>query len=382
MEKKLADPNLRLIVSSSALELGDKIDEHLLDMFHLNKEEYTFKLPIIERFFEDGHMKVELHDTVRGMDVYTLTDVCNYSIEYQMRGFTNHMSPNDWFTQMEDIIGACNNQPKRINTIMPLLYGGRQHRRNLRENLFCGKKLGILDDFYHVSNIITDDAHDKGVEHALRNAEFINLFSSDDLLTAFIESTPEDQLKKFVIVAPDNGAVNRRNIYLNSLNSEYVYMQAGSFVKQRDYNVVEGGKNPIIGHEYCGSDNLDGCTAIITDDMISSGGSMFTCMDELIKRGVKNIYVMVTFALFTQGIEEFRKYYEQGLFSRVFTTNLTYIPEEYKNEPWLTVCNCSEIFADLIYKIHNDEPISPILRKDGECIKLLEKKILKPGDVK
>ena len=43
-------------------------------------------------------------------------------------------------------------------------------------------------------------------------------------------------------VAPDNGANGRRNIYLNSLNSDFVTMEAGSFYKQRDYNnLVDGG---------------------------------------------------------------------------------------------------------------------------------------------
>ena len=59
MERKQIDEQrLRLMVFKSALELGKKVDEHLLEMYHLDPEEYTFILPIRENFFEDGHLNM------------------------------------------------------------------------------------------------------------------------------------------------------------------------------------------------------------------------------------------------------------------------------------------------------------------------------------
>ena len=78
-----------------------------------------------------------------------------------------------------------------------------------------------------------------------------------------------NRLKKLVFVAPDNGAVGRRNVYLNSFNSKFIHREAGGFVKQRDYNVVVDGKNPVISHDYSGTGELEGYTAIVPDDMIS-----------------------------------------------------------------------------------------------------------------
>ena len=108
--------------------------------------------------------------------------------------------------------------------------------------------------------------------------------------------------------------------------------------------------------------------------MIASGGSMFDVIDELKKRKVNKIYIVVTFALFTKGIEEFDKYYKNNMFDGIYTTNLTYIPECYKNNEWLHVCDCSRVLAQIIYNIHNDLSISNILRDKSEPIKLLEKK--------
>lgn len=377
MRKQVEKDNLRLMVFKSADDLGNKIDEHLLEMYNLDKEKYTFITPIKENFFEDGHFKIEINETVRGKDLFLLTDIGNYSLEYKLRGAINHTSPNDLMMELKDGIGACNFHAKNINIIMPLLYAGRQHRRNTRENLMCGMMLHEIDTMSRIKSFITFDAHDQGVEHAIHNMEFDNFFPTNTILENFINDMSMNRLKKIVFVAPDNGATGRRNVYLNSFNSKYIHREAGSFVKQRDYNNLVDGKYPIIGHDYCGNEELDGFTALVSDDMISSGGSMFDVIDELKKRGVKYIYLAVTYALFTKGIDEFQKYYDEGKFDGLYTTNLSYIPEEYKKAKWLHVCDCSKDVAEIIYNIHNDLSISEILRDKSYPVRLLEKKFEK-----
>ena len=377
MKKNVTKDNLRLMVFSSANELGDKVDYHLLKMYNLDPKEYTFKVNINELWFQDGHQKIEINDTVRGTDMFLLSDIGNYSVEYQMHGFTNHASPNDLFCQLKDGIGACNCHTENINIVMPLLYAGRQHRRNTREALACGAALRELDHLKGVKSFVTFDAHDQGVEHSIRNMEFENAFPTNTILTEFINDLPKNRLKKLVFVAPDNGATGRRNVYLNSFNSNYIHREAGSFVKQRDYNNMVDGKYPIISHDYSGNKNLDGYTAIVADDMIASGGSMFDVINELHKYGVEHIYITVTYALFTRGIDKFREAYENKLFDGIYTTNLSYIPEEYKKEKWLHVCDCSKYLAQIIYSIHNDLSISELLNDKSIPVKLLEEKLSK-----
>ena len=372
--QQLEDQKLRLMVFQSAWELGQKVDAHLLDMYGFPKDKYTFMVPLKENFFEDGHLKIEIGETVRGKDMFLLTDIGNYSIEYTMHGFTNHTSPNDLMMQLKDGIGACNSHAKTINIVMPLLYAGRQHRRNTRENLLCGQNLYELDMNRHVKSFITFDAHDPGVEHAVHNIEFDNFFATNVVLEDFIADLSTEQLENLVFVAPDGGAIGRTNVYLNSFNSPYVNRDAGNFYKKRDYNNFVNGKYEIISHEYCGNEELEGKTAIVSDDMISSGGSMFDVIKALKAKGVKHIYLVVTFALFTRGIDEFRKLYDSGMLDGVYTTNLSYIPDDYKKEPWLHVCDCSKQLAEIIFNIHNDKSISGILRDKSQPVKTLEMK--------
>ena len=107
MKEQTKQNSLRLMVFESAKELGEKVDRHLLEMYGKDPNKETFIVPIKENFFEDGHLKVEIEETVRGKDMFLLTDIGNYSIEYKMHGFINHASPNDLMIQLKDGIGAC-----------------------------------------------------------------------------------------------------------------------------------------------------------------------------------------------------------------------------------------------------------------------------------
>ena len=56
--KLIENDNLRLIVYSSAKELGEEVNKHLLKMYGCDKDKDTFIIPIKENFFDDGHLKV------------------------------------------------------------------------------------------------------------------------------------------------------------------------------------------------------------------------------------------------------------------------------------------------------------------------------------
>ncbi len=374
VKKDLVDNKLRLVVFKSAWDLGNQVDKWLLNRYGIDEDKYTFIVPIKENFFDDGHLKVEIEDSIRGKDIFLLTDIGNYSIEYTMHGFKNHTSPNDLMMELKDGLGACSNHPVSLNIVMPLLYAGRQHRKNTRENLMGSKNLHEIDINRKMRSFITFDVHDQSVEQAVFDMEFENIYATNVILEQFINNLNISELQRMAFIAPDTGATGRRNVYLNSFNYNGIDKQAGSFVKMRDYNNFSDGKYPVIAHDYSGKDDLSGRTAVVIDDMISSGGSMFDVIEELHKRNVSQIYLIVTYALFTKGIDKFDEYYEKGMLSGIYTTNLSYIPEEYKEKEWLNICDCSNLVASVVYDIHNDNSISNTLKDKSASIKLLEKK--------
>ena len=144
------------------------------------------------------------------------------------------------------------------------------------------------------------------------------------------------------------------------------------FYKRRDYTKIVNGKNPILQHEYMGSD-VEGKNVIIVDDMAASGESIIDIAKELKRRKAANVYAAVTFGLFTEGVEEFNKCYEQGLIQRFFSTNLTYIPDVVRNAEWFVEVDLSKLIATLIDRLNHDESISSLLTATEKIKELLEK---------
>ena len=144
------------------------------------------------------------------------------------------------------------------------------------------------------------------------------------------------------------------------------------FYKRRDYSRVEGGRNPIVAHEYLGSD-LTGMDVIIVDDMISSGESLFDVARQIKSRGAKRIFSFATFGLFTNGIECFDSAFEEGILDKVFTTNLFYTDPEIKSREWYVEVNMSKYVSYIIDTLNHDESISLILDPVKKIHALLEK---------
>ena len=129
----------------------------------------------------------------------------------------------------------------------------------------------------------------------------------------------------------------------------------GMFYKRRDYSTIIDGRNPIVAHEFLGAD-VKGKDMIIIDDMISSGESMLEVAKLLKDREARNIYMCSTFGLFTSGLEKFDKAYEEGLFTKVLTTNVVYQTPELLSREYYISCDLSKYIALIIDKLNHDAP--------------------------
>ena len=93
--------------------------------------------------FATGEGKAVITESIRGYDLFILTDCFNYNVTYKMYNLKDSngeplkvpMSPDDHFADLKRVISACAGKAKRITVVMPMLYEGRQHRRTTRESL-------------------------------------------------------------------------------------------------------------------------------------------------------------------------------------------------------------------------------------------------------
>lgn len=369
---------LALIAMKGCEEIGQKINNYLLRWTTSPEADQLLTFPgygkdtfLIEATcprFGTGEGKGMLKHSVRGYDLYILCDVTNYHVTYPMYNLQSPMSPDDHFADLKRLITAAGNKPHRVTVIMPYLYEGRQHRRSGRESLDCAIALQELFAL-GVHNILTFDAHDPRVQNAVPTENFDNVQPTYQMLKALLRTVPDLRIDKqhTMVISPDEGAA-ARNIYYASMMG----LDLGLFYKRRDYSCIINGRNPIVAHEYLGS-SVEGKDIIIADDILATGESLLDIARELKRRNAGRVFLAATFGLFTEGLAEFEKAYQDGLFDYLFASNLTHLNPELKAMPWFCEVDMSKYISMLIATLKHDSSISQLLNPSERIERLLEK---------
>lgn len=384
LEKTLPTAPMKLVAMESCKDLGQKVNDYLVSFrkdtineitnspLYANYKSNSYLVDCSCPRFGSGEAKGILKETIRGTDLFIMTDVCNYSLTYSVNGHLNHMSPDDHYQDLKRIISAATGKAHRINVIMPFLYESRQHKRTKRESLDCALALEELTAM-GVENIITFDAHDPRVQNAIPLSGFDSFDPPYQFMKALFKAVPDLIVDKehLMIISPDEGAMHRAVYFSNVLG-----VDMGMFYKRRDYSTIVNGKNPIVAHKFLG-DDVTGKDVIIVDDMISSGESMLDVAKKLKERGAGRVFVCTTFGLFTEGFDKFDDYYEKGYITKVITTNLTYLPSIVNEKPYFVTADMSKFLALIIDSLNHDVTIGNVLNPTDKIHTLLEKHNIK-----
>lgn len=343
-----------------------RVDEYLCEWRKNERDTYLIKADLPR--FGTGEAKGVIKESLRGHDLFIYADCFNYGVTYNMYGLENHMSPDDHYQDLKRLICANERKARRITVIMPMLYEGRQHRRNGRESLDCAVALQELTNM-GVANILTFDAHDSRVQNAIPDYGFDNVRTTYQMLKALCKKYPDFRFdsEKVMIVTPDEGGMSRAIYY-----SSVMGVELGMFYKRRNYSIIVDGRNPIEAHEYLGK-SVKNKDVIIVDDMISSGESILDIATELKKRGAKRIFVFATFGLFCNGTSFFDKAYENGIIDQIFTTNLNYRTDEVINKDWYTEVSLCKYVSYLVDTINRNNTISELLNPVQRIHNLVER---------
>lgn len=372
--------SLGIIPVDGCQEMGRKVNDYLVKWRKESALEYKDDIAFsgYERDnyiigskvprFGSGEAKGILTESVRGMDLYLMVDVCNYSVTYSLTGNKNYTSPDDHFQNLKRLIAAVGGKGRRINVIMPFLYESRQHKRSGRESLDCALALQELVRM-GVDNIITFDAHDPRVQNAIPLSGFETVPSTYQFIKGLLRNVKDLQIdsEHMMAISPDEGGTHRAVYLANVLG-----LDMGMFYKRRDYAHIVDGRNPIVAHEFLGS-SVEGKDVIIIDDMISSGDSIIDVASELKRRKAKRVYAAATFGLFTNGLAKFDRAYEEGLISGILTTNLIYQTPELLSKPYYINCDMSKYIALIVDTLNHDGSISSILSPNERIQHVLQK---------
>jgi len=358
--------DIGIIVLDNILELGNMVNNNLKK---IRKSKKDYIIPITNSRFNNGEGKIKIEENIRNKDIYIISDVGNYGLTYKLYGKEHIVSPDEHFQDIKRVISATSGSASKISVVMPLLYESRQHRRNVRESLDCAIALQELERL-GVDNIITFDVHDANVSNAIPRLSFENIYPTNVIINEFIQK--ENVINEdIMIISPDFGAMERAKYYAEVLKSN-----VGVFYKRRDLTKLVNGKNPVVEHMYIGESVKDK-NVIIVDDMIASGHSIIDCAKKLKKMEAKNIYIISTFVLLTEGEDILIDAYNNNLFNKIYTTNLSYIPQNIKEKEWFNVVDCSNQLAKIINNLNMGLSLEEISYGNTNIINRIERERLK-----
>lgn len=366
---------IALIGTGGGQQLAHVVDRHLQELVRHHGEPCpeTYVRRAENPRFQNGEGKAIIHDSIRGADLFIFVDIGNYGCTYKMHDMDVPMSPDEHYQDLKRLLGAAKNMPQRTTVIMPLLYAGRQHKMHGRESLDCAMALQELTSL-GVSAVMTIDAHNSHVMNAIPMHGIENLHAAYQIIEAFLRETRgrfEINEETLLVASPDLGGMERARYF-----AEHFGVHLSGFYKFRDLTRVVDGKNPVLDHKFLGMD-VWGRNVLVVDDMIASGGSMLEVCQALKKRGAGEIYLAVTYALFSKGPERFETAYREGLFRRVIATNATYMPPDIVGREWFVTADVTPFIAKFIHTFNHDGSITKLLDSTERISMLLGREV--PG---
>lgn len=310
--------------------------------------------------FNTGEGKATLLESVRGHDLYILSDVVNHGIYTNRFNQLESLSPDDHFQDLVRLITATHGLCRRVNVIMPYLYEGRRYSRTNRGSMDCALMLRYLFKL-GISNFITYDAHDGRVANAVPRNNFENFSTALQIIEQVLKEIPDLELCKdsLMIISPKETGISRAIFYATMLR-----VPLGTFY--RVYNADGSVTKDFLG------DEIEGRDVWIIDDMIDTGKTILESAHYLKEHGARRVFASVSFAHFTKGYEQFNQAYDFGVIDKVFGTNLIYQPRALTDMPWFSPVDMSDNLATIIDALNHNASISRLLSPEKRVRQILD----------
>lgn len=341
-----------------------KAHPHVLNTPGYVRQNYLIDVDLSR--FMSGEGKAVIRNTVRGHDLYILTDVLNYGQTYRRYNRDVTLSPDEHYKDLTRLILSSRDSAGRINVIMPYLYQGRRFRKSQRESLDCGEMLRHLFGL-GIDNFITFDAHDSRVANAVPYSNFESFPTSHQFIRTLLRTVPDLVVEPtdLMIVAPDEVNINRCIFYASTMR-----VPLGIFYSKHSFRYVGNELYRETARSFLG-ESVEGKDIIMISDLLDNGEGCIECASHLKARGARRVFSFTTFAQFTHGISAMRQAWESGIVERIFATDMSYRPPELISSPWYTDVPMADDLALLINALNHDASLSRLMAPAERISRLL-----------
>ena len=308
---------MKLFTGNASPELAEKIAAYMgVELGEID----------IKRF-PDGEVFVKVIDNIRGKDVFVVQPTCN--------------PPNENIMELLVMIDAMKRaSAERITAVIPYYGYARQDRKDQPRVPITAKLVANLLAAAGVDRLLTVDLHaqqiqgffDIPVDH-LYGFPVIGKYLSDK------------NFKNPVVVAPDTGGVKAAYAYAQHLESGLAVV-----AKQRL------GPSEVEAFTLVG--NVDGCTAIMVDDMTTTAGTLCSAANLLREHGAAEIYAAVSHATITEkGVDRLKN----SAIKELVVTDTVPLQVEFGDYP-VTVLTVADLLGEAILRIHEGRSVTTLFR--------------------
>jgi len=275
--------------------------------------------------FSEGEIRVKINENIRGKDVFVVQPTCPPTNENLME-----------LLIMMDAMRRSSAQ--RITAVIPYFGYARQDRKDQPRVPITAKLVANLLTVAGANRVLTMDLHagqiqgffDIPVDHLFSIGVFIDYF--------------DQKIKDLVVVSPDVGGIKMARAYAKRMGVPL------AIIDKRRESPEKTEAMHILGE-------VEGKNAIIVDDLVATGSSLFEGVDALKKAGAKNIYAAIAHGVLSgPAIERLDK--SVNLKELVITDSIPL--DKNRVHPKIKVLSVANLLGEAIKRIHNEESVSSL----------------------
>ncbi len=277
--------------------------------------------------FSDGEISVNIHESVRGSDVFVV----------QSTGMPVNRNIMELLLMIDAFKRAS---AGRITAVVPYYGYGRQDRKAKSRDPISAKVVADLITVAGADRILSMDFHAPQIQ-GFFNIPVDHLLGLPALCPYFVNKF--ENKENLVVMSPDIGSINRARNFAKRLNAPLAIID-----KRRPAPNVSEIMN-IIG-------NVEGKDVLIYDDLVDTAGTLCNAANAIKEHGAKSVTATATHAVLSGNA--IKTIQESAIEELVFTDTID-IPQEKMIDKF-KILSVAPIFAETISRVYSDRSISPL----------------------
>ncbi len=284
--------------------------------------------------FADGEARVEIHESVRGQQVFVIQSTCPP---------VNH-NAMELFIMLDALKRASAAQ---VTAVLPYYGYARQDRKVAPRAPISAKCVADLLTTAGAERIVGVDLHAAQIQ-GFFNVPVDHLFAIPTLARAWRSRFgvgPE-----FVAVSPDAGGVERCRAFAKRTESSL------AIIDKRRTGPNEAKALHLIG-------DVKGKTAIIVDDLVDTAGTLTQAVDSLLKNGAQRVFAVATHPVLSgPAIERLKA----SPIEKVWVTDTVPLSNLAMESGKFEVISVAPLIAEAIKRIHGNDSVSSLFLEKQE----------------